>query len=317
MLYNVPTNQLEYVKLGNDKVHSFITSKENRLLQYVKDRNVLDITKLNLNFDIYEKDVDITRRKYIAQNFYKKIDSIKDKQEQLNDTLSNTVSSTSSIADNAKTYYHYTKKAKDLYDKQKGYKISFNGRTFTTTEMNEDRAATALTKNISKTFANEGIYVDRDYVKKKMKTLKYASGTKSSKGNLVIKDEEGYEFTLANTSQGTYASVPENSVIFDKQSTDNLWNFAKQPSSFFEDKFKEYMSNDKLQDFAKNSQFIDKLSNMSIPKTIIQSPQQSVQNDNRISMPITIEGNADKNTVKNMKDEMYRAMIQVNRNRRK
>lgn len=77
------------------------------------------------------------------------------------------------------------------------------------------------------------------------------------------------------------------------------------------------MSNDKLQDFAKNSQFIDKLSNMSIPKTIIQSPQQSVQNDNRISMPITIEGNADKNTVKNMKDEMYRAMIQVNRNRRK
>lgn len=247
----------------------------------------------------------------------KKIDSIKDKQEQLNDTLSNTVSSTSSIADNAKTYYHYTKKAKDLYDKQKGYKISFNGRTFTTTEMNEDRAATALTKNISKTFANEGIYVDRDYVKKKMKTLKYASGTKSSKGNLVIKDEEGYEFTLANTSQGTYASVPENSVIFDKQSTDNLWNFAKQPSSFFEDKFKEYMSNDKLQDFAKNSQFIDKLSNMYIPKTIIQSPQQSVQNDNRISMPITIEGNADKNTVKNMKDEMYRAMIQVNRNRRK
>lgn len=247
----------------------------------------------------------------------KKIDSIKDKQEQLNDTLSNTVSSTSSIADNAKTYYRYTKKAKDLYDKQKGYKISFNGRTFTTTEMNKDRAATALTKNISKAFANEGIYVDRDYVKKKMKTLKYASGTKSSKGNLVIKDEEGYEFTLANTSQGTYASVPENSVIFDKQSTDNLWNFAKQPSSFFEDKFKEYMSNDKLQDFAKNSQFIDKLSNMSIPKTIIQSPQQSVQNDNRISMPITIEGNADKNTVKNMKDEMYRAMIQVNRNRRK
>lgn len=77
MLYNVPTNQLEYVKLGNDKVHSFITSKENRLLQYVKDRNVLDITKLNLNFDIYEKDVDITRRKYIEQNFYKKIDSIK------------------------------------------------------------------------------------------------------------------------------------------------------------------------------------------------------------------------------------------------
>lgn len=183
--------------------------------------------------------------------------------------------------------------------------------------MNEDRAATALTKKISKTFANEGIYVDRDYIKKKMKTLKYASGTKSSKGNLVIKDEEGYEFTLANTSQGTYANVPENSIIFDKKSTDNLWNFAKQPNSFFEDKFKEYMSSGKLQEFANNSQFIDKLSNISVPQTIVQSPQQSIQNDNRINMPITIEGNADKNTIKSMQDEMYKAMIQVNRNRRK
>ena len=150
-----------------------------------------------------------------------------------------------------------------------------------------------------------------------MKTLKYASGTKSSKGNLVIKDEEGYEFTLANTSQGTYANVPENSIIFDKKSTDNLWNFAKQPNSFFEDKFKEYMSNGKLQEFANNSQFIDKLSNISVPQTIVQSPQQNIQNDNRINMPITIEGNADKNTIKSMQDEMYKTMIQVNRNRRK
>ena len=272
-------------------------------------------TALNKKMQVWKNKQDAITKQQDAYD--KKIDSIKDKQEQLNDTLSNTVSSTSSIADNAKTYYRYTKKAKDLYDKQKGYKVSFNGRTFTTTEMNEDRAATALTKRISKAFANEGIYVDRDYVKKKMKTLKYASGTKSSKGNLVIKDEEGYEFTLANTSQGTYANVPENSIIFDKKSTDNLWNFAKQPNSFFEDKFKEYMSSGKLQEFANNSQFIDKLSNMSVPQTIVQSPQQSIQNDNRINMPITIEGNADKNTIKSMQDEMYKAMIQVNRNRRK
>ena len=272
-------------------------------------------TALNKKMQVWKNKQDAITKQQDAYD--KKIDSIKDKQEQLNDTLSNTVSSTSSIADNAKTYYRYTKKAKDLYDKQKGYKVSFNGRTFTTTEMNEDRAATALTKRISRTFANEGIYVDRDYIKKKIKTLKYASGTKSSKGNLVIKDEEGYEFTLANTSQGTYANVPENSIIFDKKSTDNLWNFAKQPNSFFEDKFKEYMSSGKLQEFANNSQFIDKLSNISVPQTIVQSPQQSIQNDNRINMPITIEGNADKNTIKSMQDEMYKAMIQVNRNRRK
>jgi len=290
----------------NNKITKVDTSIDN-----LKDKQ----TALNKKMQVWKNKQDaITKQQ---GTYDKKIDSIKDKQEQLNDTLSNTVSSTSSIADNAKTYYHYTKKAKDLYDKQKGYKVSFNGRTFTTTEMNEGRAATALTKKISKTFANEGIYVDRDYIKKKMKTLKYASGTKSSKGNLVIKDEEGYEFTLANTSQGTYANVPENSIIFDKKSTDNLWNFAKQPNSFFEDKFKEYMSSGKLQEFANNSQFIDKLSNISVPQTIVQSPQQSIQNDNRINMPITIEGNADKNTIKSMQDEMYKAMIQVNRNRRK
>lgn len=293
-----------------NKFDTQIYNLENRI-DGLKDKQ----TALNKKMQVWKNKQDAITKQQDAYD--KKIDSIKDKQEQLNDTLSNTVSSTSSIADNAKTYYHYTKKAKDLYDKQKGYKVSFNGRTFTTTEMNEDRAATALTKKISKTFANEGIYVDRDYIKKKMKTLKYASGTKSSKGNLVIKDEEGYEFTLANTSQGTYANVPENSIIFDKKSTDNLWNFAKQPNSFFEDKFKEYMSNGKLQEFANNSQFIDKLSNISVPQTIVQSPQQSIQNDNRINMPITIEGNADKNTIKSMQDEMYKAMIQVNRNRRK
>ena len=290
----------------NNKITKVDTSIDN-----LKDKQ----TALNRKMQVWKNKQDAITKQQDAYD--KKIDSIKDKQEQLNDTLSNTVSSTSSIADNAKTYYRYTKKAKDLYDKQKGYKVSFNGRTFTTTEMNEDRAATALTKRISKTFANEGIYVDRDYIKKKMKTLKYASGTKSSKGNLVIKDEEGYEFTLANTSQGTYANVPENSIIFDKKSTDNLWNFAKQPNSFFEDKFKEYMSSGKLQEFANNSQFINKLSNISVPQTIVQSPQQSIQNDNRINMPITIEGNADKNTIKSMQDEMYKAMIQVNRNRRK
>lgn len=290
----------------NNKIKKVDTS-----IDGLKDKQ----TALNKKTQVWKNKQDAITKQQDAYD--KKIDSIKDKQEQLNDTLSNTVSSTSSIADNAKTYYRYTKKAKDLYGKQKGYKVSFNGRTFTTTEMNEDRAATALTKRISKTFANEGIYVDRDYIKKKMKTLKYASGTKSSKGNLVIKDEEGYEFTLANTSQGTYANVPENSIIFDKKSTDNLWNFAKQPNSFFEDKFKEYMSSGKLQEFANNSQFIDKLSNISVPQTIVQSPQQSIQNDNRINMPITIEGNADKNTIKSMQDEMYKAMIQVNRNRRK
>ena len=56
MFYNVPYDLLDKVKFDEIKTHSFI-AKESKLLSYVNDRNVVDINKAVMDFDIYTKDV--------------------------------------------------------------------------------------------------------------------------------------------------------------------------------------------------------------------------------------------------------------------
>jgi LysM repeat protein len=56
----------------------------------------------------------------------------------------------------------------------------------------------------------------------------YANGTDASSGNLIVKDENGYEISLSPASGGNYSWMPQNSKIFTAQATDNL----KQLSQF-------------------------------------------------------------------------------------
>lgn len=56
MFYNIPYEKLNQVRLDDIRTHSFI-EKEIRLLQYVKNRNLVDADKAEINFEIYEKDV--------------------------------------------------------------------------------------------------------------------------------------------------------------------------------------------------------------------------------------------------------------------
>lgn len=84
MFYSVPTDQLSLVRLGQDKVHSFITSRENRLLKYVKDRNILDLSKINPDFGIYDKDTDPSRRSLLEDLFYRKVEVLRAFQQGKN-----------------------------------------------------------------------------------------------------------------------------------------------------------------------------------------------------------------------------------------
>lgn len=85
MFYSVPTNRLNNVHLGQDKVHSFITSQENRLLSYVKDRNAVDLSKLDdISFSIYEKDTEPDRSIILEEMFYKKAEALKSFQKGKN-----------------------------------------------------------------------------------------------------------------------------------------------------------------------------------------------------------------------------------------
>lgn len=56
MFYNVPYEGLGRVRLNDIKTHSFI-AQERRLLQYVHNRNLVDLNKTDMDFSIYEQDV--------------------------------------------------------------------------------------------------------------------------------------------------------------------------------------------------------------------------------------------------------------------
>ena len=56
MFYNMPYESLSEVRLNEIKTHSFI-AREVRLLQYVQNRDMVDLDKAIMDFSIYEQDV--------------------------------------------------------------------------------------------------------------------------------------------------------------------------------------------------------------------------------------------------------------------
>lgn len=56
MFYNIPYEKMSQIRVDSIKTHSFV-EREARLLQYVKNRDLVDIDKAEMNFDIYKKDV--------------------------------------------------------------------------------------------------------------------------------------------------------------------------------------------------------------------------------------------------------------------
>lgn len=56
MFYNVSYEKLQSIHLEDIRTHSFL-EKENRLLQYVKNKSSVDLDKATMDFSIYEQDV--------------------------------------------------------------------------------------------------------------------------------------------------------------------------------------------------------------------------------------------------------------------
>ena len=56
MFYNIPYQQLGILQIEEIKTHSFI-EKESKLLQYVQNRDIVNLDKAEMDFSLYEKDV--------------------------------------------------------------------------------------------------------------------------------------------------------------------------------------------------------------------------------------------------------------------
>ena len=55
----------------------------------------------------------------------------------------------------------------------------------------------------------------------------YAGGTRSSKGTLIVTDEEGYELKLPRLDSGQYTIANEGTQVLTREQTDNVFEWAK------------------------------------------------------------------------------------------
>ncbi len=78
MFYDVPYEKLKSMNLQDIKTHSFI-EKEVRLLQYVRDRTLVDPDKAEMNFSVYENDVFERKIRIpeVKRLYEKKLDSLR------------------------------------------------------------------------------------------------------------------------------------------------------------------------------------------------------------------------------------------------
>lgn len=118
--------------------------------------------------------------------------------------------------------------------------------------------------------------------------LQYAKGTRSSKGNIIVTDEKGYEIKLPKLSSGNYMIANEGTQVFTKEQTDNLFEWSK---------------------FAPNPSLMNKRipdAQMAELRRITKMPDivssQGIKNSTPVTIGslINVHGNIDKSNVKQM-----------------
>lgn len=118
---------------------------------------------------------------------------------------------------------------------------------------------------------------------------KYASGTKSAYGGLSIVDEEGIGTELIPTpvGGGRYTILPQGNPVFSKAMTNELFDFASNPSKYLSDI---------------SAQFAD------IPNNVVTNNQ--VANTISPTVNINIQGDATSSTVRALK-AIYKKSFQI------
>lgn len=118
--------------------------------------------------------------------------------------------------------------------------------------------------------------------------LQYAKGTRSSKGNVIITDEKGYEIKLPKLSSGNYTIANEGTQVFTKEQTDNLFKWSK------------FTPNPSLMNKRIPDAQMAELQRITRMPDIVSS--QGIKNSTPVTIGslINVHGNIDKSNVKQM-----------------
>lgn len=108
----------------------------------------------------------------------------------------------------------------------KRWRLLWNGKYYT---------ATGSTINAAKQIAHAMGMDSRGYKWVKENMEQYASGTHSSKGNVAVTQENGFEAIFGKLNSGQYTMMPQGSQVFNADMTDNLWKFSSDPQKFMAD----------------------------------------------------------------------------------
>lgn len=149
-----------------------------------------------------------------------------------------------------------------------------------------------------------------------VKVQAYASGTRNSKGGLIIKDEDGYEMMLSNQGSGKYALANEGSQIFTKEETDNMDEWVKfDPDTFMELMGKKQTGN--MSEWSKKSlhemysmEDTMRLWGHMINPTPLTTEFNKV-NNNAVNIQSMLTVNGDVNDLKHLNEQMERIATKI------
>ena len=310
-LYEVACNMIDndtgdlYGKLWNDYVYPYTTktraefdylwnSAQIAIQKYQGDNETLIGVMNRLQGEIYATDTQINSLDGEIDNLGEAIDSTNSALDSTSGVIDNVATSLDGLgnsisdyigklnqlantnvggADNSDINPTYIGRGYDAPSGNYYYKVKFRGRDYygyvgdssDTTSVRE-RAYNAIMKEVYKynSFNDVNPLLFRNAI-----VNHHANGTKSSPGGLSIVDEEGLfsEFIPYQVGKGRYSFLPEGNPVFSKAMTNTMFDFASDPAKF-----------------------VNSIRNESSKSNI------------STSMVINIQGNADRETVRQLKE---------------
>lgn len=161
-------------------------------------------------------------------------------------------------------------------------------------------------KNIQPSKSNSSNTSSTNKSPYKLKFPHYAKGTRNSVGGLSITQEDGFEAIFQKLQNGEYTMMPKGSQVFNRDMTDNLYNFSADPQKFMS----EIASKFNYSNYLNSKQGdIDRTT-----KQIASNYNQKNIGDININSPINIQGDATQSTVKALRAETDKIVDKATKN---
>lgn len=216
-LYGKLLNYARTYTTTTDAEFNYMWSSAKSAMQNYNTANLDTFSLLNnLQSRIYEVDGAIDNIVDSISSYEDKISGVQNKLDNLTNSAKTSIETINNLVDSLEPYWS----------------VSHNGRMFYSYQESKDKAASDLANQLRAA----GLSDTANSVWDKMKKYKssYAKGTKSAKGGISRVDEEGLysELIPYKVGEGRYTILPEGNPVFSKNMTDELFDFASNPSEY-------------------------------------------------------------------------------------